>query len=318
MITETKLGNRKVAIIGAGYVGSTIAYDLTLRNLAREIVLIDINSEKAHGEALDIQHGIPYMGISSVYEGSYQDCSNCDMIIITAGRGRRPGETRLNLTEENSKILQAVIKQLMKYYTRGVILIITNPVDVLTTLADGWLGLPNGMVFGTGCILDTSRIIRVVADYLKISTEVVKGIIVGEHGYSQIPVWSHFTIGGIPIEDYCTSLGVLWNENKKIEIDTAVKNMGSEIIRTKQRTHYGIATCVCLLADAIINQRLTIASVTSPMQGEYGVNDVSMSVPSIIGVNGVEKRLEENWSNLEYDKFRESAERLQNTIKNIR
>ena len=318
MITETKLGNRKVAIIGAGYVGSTIAYDLTLRNLAREIVLIDINSEKAHGEALDIQHGIPYMGISSVYEGSYQDCSNCDMIIITAGRGRRPGETRLNLTEENSKILQAVIKQLMKYYTRGVILIITNPVDVLTTLADGWLGLPNGMVFGTGCILDTSRIIRVVADYLKISTEVVKGIIVGEHGDSQIPVWSHFTIGGIPIEDYCTSLGVLWNENKKIEIDTAVKNMGSEIIRTKQRTHYGIATCVCLLADAIINQRLTIASVTSPMQGEYGVNDVSMSVPSIIGVNGVEKRLEENWSNLEYDKFRESAERLQNTIKNIR
>ncbi len=318
MTSETKLGNRKVAIIGAGYVGSTIAYALTLRNLAREIVLIDINTKKAHGEALDIQHGIPYMGISSVYEGSYQDCSNCDMIIITAGRGRRPGETRLNLAEENSKILQNVIQKLMKYYTRGVILIISNPVDILTTLADEWLGLPNGMVFGTGCILDTSRIVRVVADYLKISTEVVKGDIVGEHGDSQIPIWSNFTIGGIPIENYCTSLGVSWNENKKIEIDETVKKMGSEIIEAKQRTHYGIATCVCLLADAIINQRLTIASVTSPLQGEYGVRNVSMSVPSIIGVNGVEKRLEENWSNIEYNKFKESSERLQTTIQNIR
>ena len=159
-----EVGKRKVAIVGAGYVGASIAYALTLRNLARQIILIDKDSQKAKGEAMDIQHGIPYMGRSAVYAGDYSDCRDCDLIIITAGRNRRAGESRLDMITDNVMILKSVVESIRLYYTKGVILIISNPVDILTTLCDKWMNLPNGMVFGTGCLLDSSRAIRAVAD----------------------------------------------------------------------------------------------------------------------------------------------------------
>lgn len=300
-------GNRKVAIIGAGFVGASIAYALTLRNLAREIVLIDIDHNKARGEALDIQHGIPYMGTSSVYAGDYSDCAGCDLIVITAGRNRRPGESRLNLIGDNSRILRDVVEHIKKYYTRSVILVVANPTDMLTYLCDKWMGLDNGMVFGTGCILDTSRMVRCVADYVSLSTEVVKGFVVGEHGDSQIPIWSRLAIAGVPMDEYCRSVGIAWGDEQKEKIANEVKTMGATIIGAKGKTHYGIATCVCSVADAVLNQRLTIASVSTTLTGEYGIHDVALSVPSIIGVNGVERRLEENWSEDEIAAFRQSA-----------
>lgn len=307
-------GKRKVAIIGAGFVGSSIAYALTLRNLTREIILIDIDYKKAQGEALDIQHGISFMGNSAVYAGDYSDCADCDLIIITAGRNRRLGETRLNLIVDNSEIMKSVVKNIEKYYTGGVLLVISNPVDILTALCNKWTRLPNGMVFGTGCVLDTSRMIRLVADYLHLSTEVVSGFIVGEHGDSQIPIWSKFTIGGNHIDEYCETVGIDWNEEIKEKLSMDVKKMGATIIENKGRTHYGIATCVCSIADAVLNQRPTIASVSSVLEGEYGIHDVAMSVPSIIGVNGVERRLEEKWSKEEYLAFKNCAEKLSKAL----
>lgn len=153
----TSINNRKVAIIGAGFVGSSIAYALTIRNLANEIILIDVNETRARGEAMDIQHGIPYMGTSSVRAGNYSDCRNCDLIIITAGRPRRPGETRLDMIADNIGIMKNVVDQIKPYYTHSVIMVVSNPVDIMTHMIDKWMGLPNGVVFGTGCILDTSR-----------------------------------------------------------------------------------------------------------------------------------------------------------------
>lgn len=313
-----EVGKRKVAIVGAGFVGASIAYALTLRNLARQIILIDKDPQKAKGEAMDIQHGIPSMGRSAVYVGDYSDCKDCDLIIITAGRNRRPGESRLDMIADNVEILRSVVESIKPHYTKGVILVISNPVDILTTLCDKWMGLPNGMVFGTGCLLDTSRTVRAVADYVNLSTEVVKGYIVGEHGDSQISLWDEFSIGGMPIDEYCSSVDIDWNKAIKDDISENVKNMGSEIIAAKGRTHYGIATCVCSLADAILHGRPTIASVTSMLCGEYGVNEVALSVPSIISVNGVEKRIEEHWSNKEFTAFQTAADKLKSKLTEIK
>lgn len=297
------IGNRKIVIVGAGFVGSSIAYSLMLKDIAREIILIDVNHEKALGEAQDIRHGISSMGTSDIHVGNYKDCIDCDLIIITAGRGRRKGESRLDLANENTKIMKAVVKNIKQYYTRGVILIVSNPVDVLTFKVTEWMGLPDGMVFGTGCVLDTSRMIRKIADYLGLSTGVINGYVVGEHGDGQVPVWSHVTVGGIPIEEYCNNAEICWDEDTRNRISMQTKIMGTDIIKAKEKTHFGIAICVCYLSDAIINQRPIIASVSSCLQGEHGIRDISLSVPSVIGPSGVQLRIREKWTPNEYRSF---------------
>ncbi|MBR3331722.1 MAG: L-lactate dehydrogenase [Mogibacterium sp.] len=309
------IDNRKVAIIGAGFVGSSIAYALTIRNLANDIVLIDVNPKRAMGEAMDIQHGIPYMGRSSVRAGDYTDCKNCDLIIITAGRPRRPGETRLDMIADNIGIMRNVVEQIKPYYTHSVIMVVSNPVDIMTHKVAEWTGLPNGMVFGTGCILDTSRLVRSISDYIHINTEAIKCNIVGEHGDSQFAVWSRLTIAGMSMDDYCRNVGLEWGDWQKGLLNNKVRKMGATIIDAKGRTHYGIATCVCFLADAILNQRPSIAPVSSPLQGEYGIKGVSLSLPSIVGVRGIEHRLEETWSAEEVALLRKSAETLSSKLK---
>jgi L-lactate dehydrogenase len=311
------IGNRKVAIIGAGFVGSSIAYALALRDIAREIVLIDKAREKAIGEAWDIRHGLPIMGTADLYAGDYLDCRDCDLIIITAGRNRRQGESRMDLACENVEIMRSVINSIKEYYTRGVLLIISNPVDILTHKASEWMNLPNGMVFGSGCILDTSRFVRCIADYIGLSTGVVGGYLVGEHGDSQVPVWSRVTVGGIPIAEYCNELSVPWNREVQAMIAEKTKSMGAEIIRAKGKTHYGIAVCVCHLADAVLNQRSTIASVTSPLLGEHGVREVSLSVPSVVGAGGVQQRIREKWTQEEYRGFFDAVEKVRGIVETL-
>ncbi len=235
------------------------------------------------------------------------------MIIITTGRNRKACETRLDLVKDNVEIIESVVNQIKQYYTRGVILMVANPVDILTAKCTEMMGLPDGRVFGTGNILDTSRLIRLVADYTGLNTEMIKANIVGEHGDGQVPLWSLLSIAGVPIKDYLSSVGLEWNANIRIDMEKKVRDLGTQIIAGKGKTHYGIATCVCYIADAILNQRFTIAPVTSVLKGEYGVSGVALSVPSIIGVNGVERRLEEPWSDFEKERFEDSAE----TIKNI-
>lgn len=317
MGTGYSVGNRKIAIIGAGYVGSSIAYALTLRDIAREIVLIDINKDKTIGEARDIRHGIPGMGTADLYAGDYSDCANCDMIIITAGRNRKPGETRLDMTQDNVRIMEDVILSVKEHYTRGVILIISNPVDILTFKVTEWMNLPDGYVFGTGCILDSSRFVRSIADYVGVSTGVVNGYLIGEHGEGQVPVWSEVTVGGIPIEEYCEAMSLDWNAEIRNKIAEQTRTMGGEIIKAKGKTHYGIATCVCCIADAVLNQRPTIASVTSRLMGEHGVRDVALSVPSVIGPGGVQRRIRDRWAPEEYRGFFDAVENMRKVMQGI-
>lgn len=317
MRNKYKIGNRKAAIIGAGFVGSSIAYALAIRDIAREIVLIDVNQDKAEGEARDIRHGLPVMGTTDLYAGEYADCADCDLIVVTAGRNRREGESRLDLVNENVNILHDVITEIKKHYTRGVILIISNPVDILTFKADEWMGLSEGMVFGSGCMLDTSRFIRCVADYIELNTGVINGYLVGEHGENQVPVWSKVSVGGIPIDEYCHEMKIAWNDDIKRQLTDRTRQMGADIIHAKGRTHYGIATCVCCIADAVMNMRPTIVSVSSRLQGEHGVRDVALSVPSVIGPAGVQQRIRERWEPEEYAGFFAAVEKVREVLKNI-
>ena len=311
------LGNRKVAIIGAGFVGASIAYAMALRDIAREIVIVNRTKEKVIGEVMDIRHGIPSMGTTDVYVGDYPDCADCDLIIICAGRNRKPGENRLDLTNDNVEIMHSVISKMQPYYTRGIVLIISNPVDILTFKVAEWMGLPNGMVFGSGNILDSSRFVRTIADYVGLSTGVVNAYIVGEHGEGQVPIWSRATIGGIPIDEYCSDVGLKWDSDVKEELAEKTRIMGSQIIAAKGRTHYGIATCVCQLADAIINQRPTISCVSSVLMGEHGCREVALSVPSVVGPAGVQQRIREKWAPDEYRRFFDAVENVRAVLAEI-
>jgi L-lactate dehydrogenase len=257
------------------------------------------------------------MGTSSVCAGDYSDCAGCDLIIITAGRNRRPGESRLDMISDNLGILKQVTENIKEYYTHGVVMVVSNPVDILTYKVAEWMGLPNGKVFGTGCILDTSRLVRAIADYTDINIEAIKCNIVGEHGDTQFPLWSRLSIAGIPMDEYCENVGLEWGETQKKALYNEVRNMGASIIEAKGKTHYGIATCVCSLADAVLNQRLTIAPVSSPLQGEYGISGVAISIPSIVGVNGVEHRLQERLSEEEFKILKASAAKMRETLDSI-
>lgn len=303
---------RKVAIIGVGYVGASIAYSLMIKGLAREIVLIEREDsmDKCVAEINDIRHGIPYMGSSNIYCGGYEDIHDCDMIIITSGRNRRPGESRLEMTNDNLKTTSQIVEGIKKHYTKGVILVVTNPVDVVTRALSEWLALPEGRVFGTGCLLDSSRLTNVVADYLGLSSDVINIHIIGEHGDGQIALWSKATIAGIQIDEYCRMTGIPLTDEKKLQMEQQVRRMGMDIIRGKGRTHYGIATCVCYIADAVLNRRSTIVSVSSVLRGEYGINGVALSLPCVIDARGVERRLVDRLSDAEYAKLQGVAATL--------
>lgn len=310
---------RKIAIIGAGYVGSSIAYSLMLRELADEIVMIDLNVEHAQGEAEDIVHGISYMGVCKVYQGNYQDCINCNMIIITAGINRKSGQTRMDLIDANLKIINEVVAGVKPYYTDSVILVVSNPVDIMTYAVAKKLGVDSKKVLGTGCILDTSRFICQLADYVELSINSIQAMIVGEHGERQIPLWSRVSVANSSIEEYCEMSNMMWDQKVKDKIMKNVREMGADIIAKKERTHYGIATCVCYLVDSIMNNHKIVVPVCSTLENQYmGVNDLAISVPTVVGREGVICHLHQEWEPKEIEQFLQSSHHISEALKYAR
>lgn len=309
--------NKKIAIIGTGYVGAGIAYSLMLKDIAREIVLIDSKKEVSNAEMLDIRHGIPNMGSSKIYCGEYKNIEDCDLIIITAGRNRKANETRLDLANDNIKISAEIVKEIKKHYNQGVILVVANPVDILTHYYTKNLNLPKGRIFGTGCILDSSRLINIISDYIELSPEFISATVVGEHGNSQTPLWDEVKISNIPIEEFCKIENLEFNEEIKQKMAQKVLNMGTEIIKGKGKTYYGIATCVCHIADAILNRRNITASVSSNMAGNALNKDISISLPSLINYNGVKLILPSELSETEKNLLNNSALQIEKTLNAI-
>jgi L-lactate dehydrogenase len=282
----------KVAIIGAGFVGAASAYTIAVNQLVSEIVLIDVMREKAVGEAMDISHGLTHIGQMQVRAGDYSDCADCDVIIVAAGLNRKPGETRLDLANRNVPIARGIAESIMKHYTRGVILIVANPVDILTYFIQKWSALPNGRVLGTGTALDSARFRYTLSAKLNVDIQNVHAYIIGEHGDAQLPIWSASNIACQKVEEYCAGAGISLDGAEKAAIIASVKNAGAEVIRNKGATYYAIASVVSSLVDSFLLDKNSVRTVASVIDGPYGIHDVALSLPSVVGDAGVERVLE--------------------------
>lgn len=298
----------KVVIIGAGFVGSATAYACATRQICSELVLIDAVVDKAAGEADDIRHGLSYLGQMDIYAGGYECVKDADLIIITAGANRKPGETRLDLAKKNAAIARSITDSIMEHYNGGVILVVSNPVDILTYLITKWTGLPKGMVIGSGTSLDTVRLRSAISERTDIDVKNIHAYIIGEHGDSQVPVWSNTNIAGMQIDDYCRLNGVPWNDEIKAEVLREVITDGAHIIKRKGATYYGVSVCVTMLATSILRGSNTIRVVSTVMDGEFGVRDVALSLPTIISKSGANKVLTPVLTDAETQAFLKSAE----------
>lgn len=319
------MNKRKAAIIGSGFVGASIAFALMLDNVLSEIVLVDIDKNKAYGEATDIAHGVEGIANNDIYAGDYSDCNDCSIIIITAGRGRLPGESRIDLAEENIKIIRNVIASLDKYYNGCPVLMISNPVDILTSSAEHFLGQEEGIVFGSGCMLDSSRFKRCIArtafpeDHKSQSdcSRKIDAFVVGEHGDAQIPLWSGISICGESADKYFAEHNIPWNEDVRQSIYSETKNMGASIIKAKGRTNYGIAICASRITRAVLDDEHFVASVSSTFGLENGEIKASLSLPSVIGRNGISTRISVNMTSSEAEIFEKSAAGMKEILCNI-
>lgn len=283
-----KINLRKVAIIGCGFVGSTTAFALMQSGLFSEMILIDADQDRAEGEALDISHGTPFARPMKIYAGTYQDLVDAAVIIITAGANQKPDETRLDLVNKNTKIMRAIIREIMKYGCEGVLLVVSNPVDILTYEALKISGLPKNRVIGSGTVLDTGRLKSELAEHLGVDSRSIHAFIIGEHGDSEIAAFSSANVSGVPLNDVCEMRGYFHHEAAMREIAQTVKNSAYEIIDKKKATYYGIAMAVRRICEAIVRDEKSILPVSVMLDDFYGLKDVVLSMPAIVGANGAE------------------------------
>ena len=308
------INNRKAAIIGCGFVGSASAFSLMQSGLFSELVLIDANREKAEGEALDIAHGIPFARQMKIYAGDYDDIMDSAVIIVTAGANQKPEETRLDLVHKNVNIFKSIIPEVAKRDYQGILLIVANPVDILTYTALKLSGMPEKRVIGSGTVLDTARLKYRLGEHLCVDSRSVHAFIIGEHGDSEIAVFSSANVSGIPLNRFCEMRGHFAHDESTRRIAEEVKNSAYEIIAKKHATYYGIAMSVKRICEAIVRDEKSILPVSSMMCGEHGISDVVLSMPSIVGKDGIETQVPISLSEEEENRLRESADTLKKVI----
>ena len=308
---------RKAAVIGCGFVGSATAFTLMQSRLFSELVLLDVNMEKADGEAKDIAHGIPFAGQMKIYAGTYDDAADAAIIIITAGANQKPGETRLDLVQKNTAIYQSIIPEIVKRDFGGILLIVSNPVDILTYVALKLSGLPEKRVLGSGTVLDTARLKYALGEHLGVDSRSVHSFIIGEHGDSEIAAWSSTNVSGIPLNEFCEMRGHFNHDAAMDAIAEKVKNSAYEIISKKQATYYGIAMSVKRICECIVRNERSILPVSAMMHGEYGIEDITLSMPAIVGIGGVETHVPVALSEEEAEKLVESAKKLKEVAKGL-
>lgn len=311
---NTPVDLRKVAMIGCGFVGSASVFSLMQSGLFSEIVLIDADQERAEGEAMDISHGIPFARQMKIYAGSYDDIIDAAIIIITAGANQKPGETRLDLVHKNVSIFKSIIPEIAKRNCQGTLLIVSNPVDILTYTALKLSGFPENRVIGSGTVLDTARLKYQLGEHLEVDSRSVHAFIIGEHGDSEIAAWSSANVSGIELNEFCEMRGHYQHDKATQEIAEKVKNSAYDIIQKKRATYYGIAMAVKRICEVIIRDEKSILPVSSMMHGEYGIHDVVLSMPAIVGKNGVETKVPILLNEEEQEKLRSSAETLKQIL----
>jgi L-lactate dehydrogenase len=305
---------RKVGIVGCGFVGSSSAFALMQSGLFNEMVLIDAVPDKAEGEALDISHGVPFASPMKIYAGTYDDVKDAGVIVVTAGAAQKPGETRLDLVHKNVGIFRSIIPEIAKRGFDGILLIVANPVDILTYAALQMSGLPKERVIGSGTVLDSARLRSKLGEHLSVDSRSVHAFIVGEHGDSEFAAWSSANISGVPLSDFCEMRGHYHHEQSQENILESVKNSAYEIISKKHATYYGIAMSVKRICEAIVHDEKSILPVSVLMEGEYGLNDVCLSMPAIVGADGFEQHVPIPLSKEEQEELTKSAKALREVI----
>ena len=307
-----QVDTRKAAMIGCGFVGSASAFALMQSGLFSELVLIDANHDKAEGEAMDIAHGLPFAGQMKIYAGDYDDIVDAAVIIVTAGAAQKPGETRLDLVNKNVNIFKSIIPEIAKRNYKGILLIVANPVDILTYTAVKLSGLPENRVIGSGTVLDTARLKYALGEHLEVDSRSVHSFIIGEHGDSEIVAWSSTNVSGIPVNDFCELRGHFNHEEAMHRIADDVKNSAYDIIEKKGATYYGIAMSVKRICECIMRDEKSILPISSMMHGEYGISDICLSMPTVVGREGVETRVPIQLNEQEESALSASAEQLSN------
>ena len=305
---------RKVVIIGCGFVGAACAFSIMQSGLFSEIVLIDADRAKAEGEALDISHGVPFSKPVKVYAGGYDDIKNASIVIVTAGANQKQGETRLDLVKKNISIFRAIFPEIKKRDFKGIILVVANPVDILTTVAVKLSGLSENRVFGSGTVLDTARLKYELGEHLNVDSRSVHAFIIGEHGDSEIAAWSSANVSGIPLNNFCEMRGHFNHEEAMKKIAENVKNSAYEIIEKKRATYFGVAMAVKRICEAIVRDEKSILPISSMMHGEFGIEGISLSMPAIVGKDGVETHVPIQLNEEETEKLKQSAQTLQNIL----
>lgn len=307
----------RVAVIGTGFVGSSYAFALLNQGITEELVLIDVNKDKAEGDAMDLNHGLPFApSRTKIWFGSYADCQNADVVVITAGANQKPGETRLDLVEKNTRIFKGIVEEIMENGFDGIIIVATNPVDILTYAVWKFSGLPKNRVIGSGTILDTARFRFLLGDYFDVDTRNVHAYIIGEHGDTELPVWSHADIAGTTISE--------WTKNKQgyhqkdlDEIFVNVRDAAYQIIERKGATFYGIAMGLVRLTKAILENENSVLTVSAYLEGEYGHNDIFIGVPAVVNRNGIREVVQLDLSKGEQEKFNHSVQVLKKTMEPV-
>ena len=310
----SNLNTRKLAVIGCGFVGSASAFALMQSGLFSEMVLIDANRARAEGEALDISHGLPFAKPMKIYAGDYPDLADASLIVVTAGAGQKPGETRLDLVKKNVSIFRSIIPSITQYNKEAILLIVANPVDILTYAAAKLSGFPENRVFGTGTVLDTARLKYLLGEHLQVDSRAVHAFILGEHGDSEIVAWSSANVSGLPLHNFCEMRGYFDHDAAMEILAAGVKNSAYEIIDKKGATYYGIAMSVRRVCEAIVRDEKSILPVSSVQHGSYGIQDVALSLPAVVGKDGVETIVPIALSEEEIAALRASAQTLKDVL----
>ena len=283
---------RKAAVIGCGAVGASIAFRFLQQGLFSHLVLLDANADKAEGEARDLRDGLPYGAAMEIAAGSYDDLTDCALVVITAGANQKPGETRLDLIGKNTKILQSIIREITARAFGGILLIVSNPVDVLTYAAWKLSGYPRERVIGSGTVLDTGRLKQLLGAELRVDSRNIHAFIIGEHGDSELAVWSEANVSGLALEDFCRIRGQALQREDMDRLYREVRDSAYEIIRRKGATYYGIAMAVGRIAACIVKDEHAVLPVSVVLEGQYGFRELALSIPSLVGRNGLEDVLE--------------------------
>lgn len=307
----------KCAMIGCGFVGSSSAFSLVESGLFNEMVLIDVNREKAEGEAMDLSHGLAFAKPMEIYAGDYEDLKDAGIIIITAGAGQKPGETRMDLVNKNVAIFKDMIPKIAKHNKEAILLVVSNPVDILTWVTLKLSGYPSNRVIGSGTVLDSARLKYLLSRHLSVDPRSVHAFIIGEHGDSELPVWSSANISGVKLNKFCELRGYTNHEKNRDKLSDEVKNSAYDIISKKGATYYGIALSVRRICECIVRDEHSILPVSSLIKGHFGLSDICMGVPTLVGANGIEEVLDIELNDVEQEELLKSATALRKVLDEI-